>query len=268
MDGAVEMSNGRFVRKAFFTFVFLTLLVACLTALWYGMRAVMDVGGSCGSSNTYQVVTPCPGGAWLVPVSVWVGIAATALYIGNQSGLPGPQWWPLTWPALFLSLGYNFWDYGLNPPGENTPDIVWGWIVCGVLFVLMGGLPLLAFVWTPAGRRSLLWDDAEEVPAGKVATIDTASRSVIEKAKVPTRSKKRRPTPPADDPLTPATYTGAVRAPVMAGAVAGGPDRAGDDDRDDLAEDLERVAALYRNGELTVDEFQDAKRRLIEGDAG
>src|SRR5262245_38134411 len=148
MDGVAEMDTGRFIRKAALTFISLTIFVACLTALWYGMRSVMDIGGACGSSNGYQVATPCPGGAWLMPVSIWVGLAALGVYVASNAGLPGPQWWPLAWPALFLSLGWNFWEYGLDPPGENAPDIVWGWVVCGILFFLMGALPLLAFVWT------------------------------------------------------------------------------------------------------------------------
>jgi hypothetical protein len=183
-------------------------------------------------------------------VSIWVGIAATACYIGFQAGLSGPQWWPLTWPALFLSLGYNFWDYGLNPPGVNAPDIVWGWIICGMLFFLMGGLPLLAFLWTPAGRQSLIWDDAPATPPRGIATIGTATRSAVEKVKPAARSVR-------DRTRSKPQYSGAVKAP--AGSSRGAP-------ADDVADDLERVATLYRNGELTVDEYQSAKRRIIEGD--
>jgi hypothetical protein len=48
----------------------------------------------------------------------------------------------LAWPALFLSLGWNFLEYGVDPP-DGSANVVWGWLFCGVLFVLMGGLPLL-----------------------------------------------------------------------------------------------------------------------------
>lgn len=44
----------------------------------------------------------------------------------------------LFWPAIFLSLGWNFMEYGFFS-GEG---LVWGWIICGVVFVLMGGLPV------------------------------------------------------------------------------------------------------------------------------
>ena len=47
---------------------------------------------------------------------------------------------PLAWPGLFLSLGWNFLEFSFAPPGGG---FAWGWLVCGVVFVLMGGLPLL-----------------------------------------------------------------------------------------------------------------------------
>ena len=42
------------------------------------------------------------------------------------------------WPAIFLSLGWNFCEYGFFA----SEGLVWGWIICGVVFMLMGGLPL------------------------------------------------------------------------------------------------------------------------------
>ena len=45
----------------------------------------------------------------------------------------------LAWPALFLSLGWNFLEYGFF---AVEGDWVWSWLFCGVLFVLMGAVPL------------------------------------------------------------------------------------------------------------------------------
>lgn len=42
------------------------------------------------------------------------------------------------WPAVFLSLAWNFLEYGIFKYDHPA----WAWIVCGILFVLMGGLPL------------------------------------------------------------------------------------------------------------------------------
>lgn len=62
----------------------------------------------------------------------------------------------LAWPALFLSLAWNFLEYALQPPeGEG---IVWGWLIPGVLFVLMGGVPWLAGTVTPWPRPSPVLD--------------------------------------------------------------------------------------------------------------
>ena len=38
----------------------------------------------------------------------------------------------LMWALLFGSLGWNFLEYAFK-----GPDLVWGWLVCGVLFWLM-----------------------------------------------------------------------------------------------------------------------------------
>jgi hypothetical protein len=51
----------------------------------------------------------------------------------------------LLWPALFLSLGWNFLQYAFDSPTAGG-GIVWGWLVCGVLFMLMGGLPILVMI--------------------------------------------------------------------------------------------------------------------------
>ena len=48
-----------------------------------------------------------------------------------------PSFVSLIWPALFLSLAYNFFDYGARGGVQG------GWIVCGIVFALMGVVPLL-----------------------------------------------------------------------------------------------------------------------------
>jgi hypothetical protein len=56
---------------------------------------------------------------------------------------------PLAWPGLFLSLGWNFLEFTFSPPGGG---LAWGWLICGVLFVLMGGLPLI-LAFKPAREK-------------------------------------------------------------------------------------------------------------------
>jgi len=76
-----------------------------------------------------------------------IGIVA-----GIRVGASGALVPLLGWSALFATLGYNFIDYGLfnPPPGEG---VVWGWLVPGVLFEIMGIGPLAFVVWAVRGSR-------------------------------------------------------------------------------------------------------------------
>ena len=125
--------------------VFVTLAgVSCgITLLFLGGRAVMDIGGACASGGPYVPRVQCPEGVPLAMMGgLWGGLIFVGLYLWATSKYHVPTLVALAWPALFLSLGWNFLEYGLNPPsGEG---LVWGWLVCAVLFALLGGLPLLA----------------------------------------------------------------------------------------------------------------------------
>lgn len=71
----------------------------------------------------------------------------------------GPQLWTLAWPALFCSLGWNFLEYGIDPPPpEHGP--VWGWLICAVTFLAMGGIPLVGIL---LAARSVLWGGRDEL---------------------------------------------------------------------------------------------------------
>ncbi len=65
----------------------------------------------------------------------------------------------LGWPVVFVSLGYNFIDYAINPP-EGMGSTV-GWWVCGIMFALMGlpalaGIPWLVRGIEPERRNAVL----------------------------------------------------------------------------------------------------------------
>lgn len=123
-----------------------TGLAACITLIWLSMRAVMNVGGACADGGPYVSAQPCPEGvALLMIVGIFglfgfgaLGFWAGAAVGGAWIGLP-----LLAWPGLFLSLGWNFLEFGISPPvafGEG-PEL--GWLIPGVIFVLMGGVPLV-----------------------------------------------------------------------------------------------------------------------------
>ncbi|MFC4534000.1 SHOCT domain-containing protein [Sphaerisporangium dianthi] len=144
----------QFVRRSIGILVGLGGVSCGLTVLFLGSRAVMNIGGSCGSGGPYVVATPCPDGvAWLIPVSIFGGVVGLGVYA--FSALPvGPRLTMLAWPALFLSLGYAFLE-----SAWSTPSVEVAFVVCGVLFVLMGGVPLL-FLFNRSALRSVFWGTA------------------------------------------------------------------------------------------------------------
>ena len=110
-----------------------------ITTLYHGMRGVMRLGGMVASGGPYAIAHPAPSWVWIMPVSILLGMAC--FFINLFSSDPdGVNLMPLAWPGLFLSGGWNFLEFAFHPPGGG---LAWGWLVCGVLFVLMGGLPLL-----------------------------------------------------------------------------------------------------------------------------
>jgi hypothetical protein len=116
-------------------------LAFSIALLWLGMRAVMGVGGFCAEGGPFVIETPCPPGAELMFLAFPLGFASGGLMLWKGFSLGGAYGLLplLAWPALFLSLGWNFLEFGLQASG----GLALGWLVPGVMFVLMGGVPLL-----------------------------------------------------------------------------------------------------------------------------
>lgn len=171
-------------------------LAFAITILWLSMRAVMGIGGACASGGPYVPAVECPEAVVLLtPVSIFVGIAALGLAAWGGAGLRG-GWIGLlflAWPALFLSLGWNFLEFGLRPPGGQPGQIVWSWLFCAVVFFLIGGVPLVGALWgireavgshrAYAGGRVLVGPRAgfetlrsSPSPGGPAAPADVATR--------------------------------------------------------------------------------------------
>jgi hypothetical protein len=138
-------------------------LAACLTLVFLSMRAVMDVGGFCAEGGPYEIQTHCPEGTVvLLPLSIFAGLGSAALagWKGSQIGGPFAGLVALAWPALFISLGWNFLEYALWPPGDQG-GIVWGWLIPGIVFEIMGILPLLGLL---PSRRAFLGTETADSP--------------------------------------------------------------------------------------------------------
>jgi len=212
------------LRRIVVMFLGLVIVTTGLTLVFLSMRAVMDIGGSCASGGPYVVAQPCPEGvAALMPLGIIGGLFGLLMYALASAKLPGPRLTLLAWSALFLSLGWNFWEYGLNPP-DGSDGLVWGWIICGVLFVIMGGLPLLG-LFNKSIAKQMLWADApgEAVPAViKPAVVSTSRHATLP-----------HPAEPESQP-------------------------------DSLPAALERLAALHQSGALTDEEYRAAKQRILE----
>jgi hypothetical protein len=129
--------------------IFGGLVAGSYTVLFLGMRSVMDIGGSCGGVGTPS----CPGNAGLIPAAIWGGLIFAGLYIWQCAKHNVPSFTSLLWSALFLSLAYNFFDYAFHGGTVQA-----GFLICGVVFGLMGGVPLLwAFphLWKVYARGEL-----------------------------------------------------------------------------------------------------------------
>jgi hypothetical protein len=220
-------------------------LAASITFVWLGMRAVMDIGGACADGGPFVPVQPCPVGA---PAALTLGMlglfafGGLGIYAGVKVGGPWSALPLLAWPALFLSLGWNFLEFGLTAGAED--GLVWGWIIPGVLFVLMGGVPLWV-VWlgrrstTPiAARFGLPHERAGTSHPGPSFGWDASHRAAA-------RSTDRPSPPPASAPR----------------------DAAGDVGSDPVAR-LERLADLRRRGDLTTDEYERFKAALLHDAEG
>jgi hypothetical protein len=230
-------------------------LALCLTLMFLGMRAVMDVGGRCADGGPYVSAQSCPEGSALALMAGSFGLflfGGIAMWYGAKVGGIWSAAPLLAWSALFLSLGWNFLSYGVfdTPEGEG---IIWGWAICGVLFVLMGGVPLLAglSVFGSAPMRR--------------ATVGHA----------PTGSDPRRAYRPGAAAASVSDPTSAARkgelaeiSADMGAAVAqalhepAAPDGI-EESTQALLDRLERLAHLRDRGLLGHDEYETAKETIV-----
>ncbi|MBN2586610.1 MAG: hypothetical protein JXA64_03125 [Candidatus Fermentibacteraceae bacterium] len=133
----------------------------CVSLLYMGMRDVMRLGGFVASGGPYQIAHEAPGWVWIFPVSVFLILGSMFASFFAGSKVAGPNLMSLSWSALFMALGWNFVEFGF---GTGTGGgLVWGWVVCAALFMLMGGIPLLiivaSFLKSLEERRTRRTDD-------------------------------------------------------------------------------------------------------------
>ncbi len=135
------------------------VVAVCLTWTYLSMRAVMNVGGACADGGPYVSAQPCPDGAILIAPAVPLLLIFSMVGTVAAASVGAPNLLVPMWGALFGSLGWNFLEYAVT-----GPDLVAGWLVCGIVFWLMA-LPALlimhgglrAGISTRATDKGFLW---------------------------------------------------------------------------------------------------------------
>ncbi len=127
-------------RAAAVTVASVLVVAVSLTWTYLSMRAVMNVGGSCADGGPYVSAQPCPDGSILIAVAIPALIIFAMIGTVSASSVGAPTLLVPMWGGLFGSLGWNFLEYAFI-----GPDVVWSWLVCGVLFWAMA-LPAFVFM--------------------------------------------------------------------------------------------------------------------------
>lgn len=233
---SLSVAMGRIVWRGTQAGFALTLAVLGLTWLNRVAASVLSVGGSCGSGGAYEIATPCPSGAWMAPVGLFVGLFGLGFYLLRRPA-GSPQLLILAWPALFGSLGVQFLRAATSESGA------YGFWLCGIVFLVMAAAPLLLVMGDRGARVQLLVGDGRAEPE----RIEDQSRGIAGFEADGTVSRGRD--------LSPVDFRGSGPA---SGDVDG-------EDGGDLSESLDRLSRLHRQGDLSDAEFAEAKQKVLDG---
>jgi hypothetical protein len=149
-------------------------VAASITALSVALRDVMrENGGFCASGGPYEIAQECSRGTvFLLFGSVLTLLVFMGLHAAFTAWVDGPViGWPAFTGVLFAVLGWNFVQYGLDPPPPDD-GIVYAWLLTGAVFFVMA----IGFA-APATMRAVEWlrrGDEPEPPLFPRATVMAA----------------------------------------------------------------------------------------------
>jgi hypothetical protein len=217
-----------------------------LTITSQSMRAVQKVGGACASGNTaFQPRVACPKGiGGTFPLGIFSGLVFLVLFAVCTTDA-GRRLALLSWSALFLLLGWNFLDFAVVHP-NNGSGVSAGFLVCAVVFIIMGAVPL---VWLlPTAWRILLGrDDDDSGPTVKLPARGwTGTAATTPEPTAPSWSTTFTPAPATTAATTTSTSTSTKPS-------------------SGVADQLEKLATLHQRGDLTDSEYEAAKRDALKG---
>ena len=125
-------TSSRGIKAPVATVVCVLLVAIGLTWAFYSMRAVMNIGGACADGGPYVSAQPCPDGAMLIAIALPVMLISAMIGSVAAISINAPNLLIPMWGFLFGALGWNFLEFAFK-----GSDVVWSWLVCGVMFELM-----------------------------------------------------------------------------------------------------------------------------------
>jgi uncharacterized membrane protein len=136
-----------FGAKPFHWVLFLScpfLFFFSLSLVYSAMRGIMRLGGFVAKGGPYEIAHQAPDYVWVFPVSIFFIVGCIFASLFAASRVRGPNVMALSWSAIFILLGWNFTEFGFGIGMGG--GLAWGWVVCAVMFMLMGFIPLIFIV--------------------------------------------------------------------------------------------------------------------------
>jgi hypothetical protein len=221
-----------------------------LTLTSQSMRAVQKIGGSCASGNTaFQPRVACPKGiGGTFPLGIMGGLVFLGIFLACTTPA-GRRLALLAWSALFLLLGWNFLDFAVIHPNGGQ-GVSAGFLVCAVIFIIMGAVPL---VWLAPAAWKILTGQEDDADSGVGTTRARGTFATL---------GSTQPMTPSPSPTTewtafsaaPTAATSATTATTTSTSTSTG-----------VADQLEKLAQLHKRGDLNDSEYEAAKRDALKG---